>query len=95
MNELFGILKATLEEGFVYAILAYGVYITYSILDFPDLSVDGTVPLGAVLTGVLILQGFNPWLCVLFSFVVGALAGCVTGLLNVKLKIRLCCAASL
>ena len=85
MNELFGILKATLEEGFVYAILAYGVYITYSILDFPDLSVDGTVPLGAVLTGVLILQGFNPWLCVLFSFVVGALAGCVTGLLNVKL----------
>ena len=59
MNELFGILKATLEEGFVYAILAYGVYITYSILDFPDLSVDGTVPLGAVLTGVLILQGFN------------------------------------
>ena len=48
MNELFGILKATLEEGFVYAILAYGVYITYSILDFPDLSVDGTVPLGAV-----------------------------------------------
>ena len=88
MNELFGILKATLEEGFVYAILAYGVYITYSILDFPDLSVDGTVPLGAVLTGVLILQGFNPWLCVLFSFVVGALAGCVTGLLNVKLKIR-------
>lgn len=57
MNELFGILKATLEEGFVYAILAYGVYITYSILDFPDLSVDGTVPLGAVLTGVLILPG--------------------------------------
>lgn len=71
MNELFGILKATLEEGFVYAILAYGVYITYSILDFPDLSVDGTVPLGAVLTGVLILQGFNPWLCVLFSFEIG------------------------
>ena len=60
MNELFGILKATLEEGFVYAILAYGVYITYSILDFPDLSVDGTVPLGAVLTGVLILQGSIP-----------------------------------
>ena len=56
MSELFGILKATLEEGFVYAILAYGVYITYSILDFPDLSVDGTVPLGAVLTGVLILH---------------------------------------
>lgn len=88
MNELFGILKATLEEGFVYAILAYGVYITYSILDFPDLSVDGTVPLGAVLTGVLILQGFNPWLCVVVSFAAGALAGCVTGLLNVKLKIR-------
>ncbi len=82
------ILKVILEEGFMYAILALGVYITYSILDFPDLSVDGTVPLGAILTGVLITAGVNPWLCCLIAFAAGAVAGCVTGLLNVKLHIR-------
>lgn len=88
MTELLNILKVTLEEGFMYALLAFGVYITYSILDFPDLSVDGTVPFGAVITGVLITMGVNPWLCVLISFLAGALAGSVTGLLHVKLKIR-------
>ena len=89
MNDaIINILKATLEEGLMYAILAFGVYITYSILDFPDLSVDGTVPLGAVLTGVLIVKGVNPWLCCAIAFAAGAAAGSVTGLLHVKLKIR-------
>lgn len=88
MEIFFNVLRVTLEEGFMYAVLALGVYITYSILDFPDLSVDGTVPLGAVTTGILIVQGVNPWLCCLISFVLGMAAGCVTGLLNVKLKIR-------
>lgn len=86
--EIFNILKVTLEEGMMYAVLALGVYITFSILDFPDLSVDGTVPLGAVVTGVMILSGINPWVCCLVSFFAGAAAGSVTGLLNVKLKIR-------
>lgn len=72
----------------MYAVLALGVYITFSILDFPDLSVDGTVPLGATLSGVLILAGVNPWICCVISFAAGAVAGAVTGLLNVKLKIR-------
>ena len=63
MEIFFNVLRVTLEEGFMYAVLALGVYITYSILDFPDLSVDGTVPLGAVTTGILIVQGVNPWLC--------------------------------
>ena len=71
----------------MYALLAMGMYITYSILDFPDLSVDGTFPLGAVLTGVLVLHGVNPWLCLLISFAAGMLAGTLTGLMNVKLKI--------
>ena len=88
MQELLNILKVTMEEGLMYALLAFGVYITYSILDFPDLSVDGTVPFGAVITGVLILKGVNPWLCAVIAFAVGAAAGCVTGLLHVKLKIR-------
>ena len=77
-----------LEQGFMYAVLAMGVYITYSILDFPDLSVDGTLPLGAMVSSVLVLQGMNPWLAGLAAFLCGAGAGSVTGLLHVKLKIR-------
>jgi len=88
MDIFLNVLKVTLEEGFMYAILAMGVYITYSILDFPDLSVDGTMPLGAIATGVLIMAGVNPWACLLISFVIGALAGVVTGILHVKFKIR-------
>ena len=86
--EIFNVFKVTLEEGMMYAVLALGVYITFSILDFPDLSVDGTVPLGATLTGVMILSGINPWICCIISFAAGAAAGSITGLLNVKLKIR-------
>ncbi len=71
----------------MYALLAMGMYITYSILDFPDLSVDGTFPLGAVLSGVLILQGVDPWLCLLISFAAGMAAGVLTGLMHVKLRI--------
>lgn len=88
MTVVLNIIKVTLEEGLMYAILAMGVYITYSILDFPDLSVDGTMPLGAIVTGILILRGVNPWLCLLLSFGAGALAGAVTGLLHVKLRIK-------
>lgn len=80
---IFGIL----EEGLVYAIMALGVYITYKILDFPDLSVDGTFPLGAVLSGVLIIQGVDPWLCLVISFAAGMAAGVLTGLMHVKLRI--------
>ena len=88
MDILLNIFRVTLEEGLMYALLAMGVYITYSILDFPDLSVDGTMPMGAVVTAVLIIAGVNPWLCLLISFVLGMLAGTVTGLLHVKLNIR-------
>lgn len=88
MEVILNVLKITLEEGLMYALLAFGVYLTYSILDFPDLSVDGTMPLGAIVTGVLILKGGNPWLCLLVSFLAGAAFGSVTGLLHVKLKIR-------
>ncbi len=88
MDIFLNICKVTLEEGFMYAIMALGVYITYSILDFPDLSVDGTMPMGAIVTAVLILAGVDPWLCLGLSFAAGALAGGVTGLLHVKLRIR-------
>lgn len=88
MEILVNICKVTLEEGLMYAIMALGVYITYSILDFPDLSVDGTMPLGAILTGIMIIKGVNPWLCLGVSFLIGALAGSATGILHVKCKIR-------
>ena len=78
---IFGIL----EEGLVYAIMALGVYITYKILDFPDLSVDGTFPLGAAVTAAGIANGLpfigtiSPVAALFISFAVGALAGCITG----------------
>jgi len=86
--EAINIIKVVLEEGLKYAILALGVYLTYSILDFPDLSVDGTMPLGAILSCVLILNGVNPWLSLIVAFACGMLAGCVTGLLHIKLKLE-------
>ena len=82
------ILLGVLEEGLVYAIMALGVYITYKILDFPDLSVDGTFPMGAAFTATLILSGVSPFLTLPLSFLLGALAGCVTGFIHVKLKVR-------
>lgn len=87
---IFGIL----EEGLVYAIMALGVYITYKILDFPDLSVDGTFSLGAAVTAAGIANGLpfigtiSPVAALFISFAVGALAGCITGLIHVKLKVR-------
>lgn len=77
-----------LQMGLCYAPLALGVYISYSVLDFPDLSVDGTFPLGAVVSTALMLRlGVHPILAILFAFVVSAAAGAITGLLHVKLKI--------
>ncbi len=82
------IILGILEEGLVYAIMALGVYITYKILDFPDLSVDGTFPLGAAVTAAGIAGASSPVAALFVSFLAGALAGCVTGLIHVKLKVR-------
>lgn len=86
--ETLNIIKVVFEEGFKYALLALGVYLTYSILDFPDLSVDGTMPLGAIVSSVLILQGVNPWLSLVAAFICGLAAGCVTGFLHIRLKLE-------
>ena len=87
MDIVLGLLINILEEGFIYGIMAVGVYITYRVLDFPDLSVDGTFPLGACVTAALITAGVDPWVACLIAFVCGAVAGCVTGFLHVKLGI--------
>ncbi|WP_443770609.1 ABC transporter permease [Anaerostipes sp.] len=76
------------EQGFIYAIMALGVYITYKILDFPDLSVDSTFPLGAAVTTIILSSGKNPILALLASTAAGALAGMVTGIIHVKFKVR-------
>ena len=83
-----GIILGILEQGLIYAILALGVYITYRILDFPDLSVDSTFPLGAAVTAVMIANGVHPLLTLPASLIAGALAGMVTGLIHVKGKVR-------
>lgn len=82
------LLVTTVEQGLIYGILALGVYITYKILDFPDLTVDGSFPLGAAVTAALIVKGVNPYLTLVISFAAGVLAGICTGLIHVKCKVR-------
>ena len=77
-----------LEQGLIYGILALGVYITYKILDFPDLTVDGSFSLGAAVTAALITRGVNPYLTLPAAFLIGVLAGVCTGLIHVKGKVR-------
>ena len=77
-----------LEQGFIYGILALGVYLTYRILDFPDLTVDGSFPLGAAITAALLTRGMNPYLTLPLSFGAGVLAGICTGLIHVKGRVR-------
>ncbi len=76
-----------LEQGLVYGIMAIGVYLTFRILDFPDLTVDGSLPLGASITAMALTSGINPFLALLLATGGGFLAGVVTAILNTKLKI--------
>lgn len=82
------LLISTLTQGLIYALISFGVYITYSILDFPDLGVDGTFPLGAAVTAVLLTRGVNPFATLIAALAVGALAGLFTGIVHVCLKVR-------
>ena len=87
MNIFLGLAETVLKEGLIYGVMAMGVYITYKILNFPDLSVDGTFPLGACAAAACIAGGMDPWLACLIAVMAGAFAGCVTGFLHVKLGI--------
>jgi len=75
------------ELGLVFAFVAIGVYLTFRVLDFPDLTVDGSFPLGAAVAAVLIIAGLNPWLAAAVAMAAGAVAGLVTALLNVRFRI--------
>jgi putative ABC transport system permease protein len=82
------LLPVSLYEGLAYGFVAIGVYMTFRVLSFPDLSVDGTFPLGGAIAGILIVNGVNPWLATLAALFGGCLAGMGTGLLNTKLRIN-------
>ncbi len=76
-----------LEQGFVFGLMALGVYLTFRVLDFPDLSVDGTLPLGAAVSAAIITDGGDPFLSLAAAFGAGCVAGACTGLLSTKLRI--------
>ena len=88
MSVFLDLLVSTLTQGLIYALLSYGIFITYKILDFPDLSVDGSFPLGAAVSAVLLVKGMNPYLTLVIAMLVGALAGLVTGVIHVRFKVR-------
>ena len=79
---------SVLEQGFIYAIMALGIYITYKILDFPDLTVDGSFPFGAAIAAVMITKGTPAILTLPVSFLAGCLVGMLTGIIHVKLHVR-------
>lgn len=81
------LILGTLEQGLIFSIMVLGLYISYQILDFPDMTVDGSFPLGAATTGILLVKGVNPLLALLVAMIVGALSGLITGLIHVKLKV--------
>lgn len=84
MAQLLGVL----EQGLIYAVLALGVYITFKILDFPDMTVDSSFPLGAAVTALMISNGVNPLLTLPASLLAGAAAGALTGVIHVRFHVR-------
>jgi putative ABC transport system permease protein len=83
LNELM----MSLEIGLIYGVVAIGIYITFRIIDFPDLTCDGSFALGAAASGMIIKAGYNPFFALFAAIIAGGLAGSITGLLNTRLKI--------
>ncbi|MDR1628370.1 MAG: ABC transporter permease [Oscillospiraceae bacterium] len=82
------ILLSTCSQGLIYAILALGLYITFRILNFADMTAEGSLTLGGSVCAVLITSGVNPVLSILIAGLIGFLAGLITGFLHTKLKIQ-------
>lgn len=85
MNQLQ--LLGAVEIGLIYSLVAIGVYITFKVIDFPDLTVDGSFTLGAAVSSAMIFAGYNPYIATIVSILSGACAGWVTGYLNVRWNI--------
>ncbi|MFJ7936035.1 ABC transporter permease [Sporosarcina sp. NPDC096371] len=85
---MFAAIFGSVEQGIIYAIMALGVYISFRVLDFPDLTVDGSFVTGAGVAAMMIIFGYHPVAATAVAIVIGFLAGCVTGLLHTKGKIN-------
>ena len=85
---LLGVWLSAAATGLSLALVGVGAYITFRILDFPDLTIDGTYPLGAAITAVMIINGFSPWLTLPVSFLLGGVFGAITAIIATKLKIH-------
>ena len=85
---MFSAIFGSVEQGFIYAIMALGVYLTFRVLDFPDLTVDGSFVTGAGTAAAMIVLGYHPAIATIVAIVAGFLAGCMTGLLHTKGKIN-------
>jgi putative ABC transport system permease protein len=88
LDFVINLLSISLYEGLAYGFVALGVYITFRVLSFPDLTVDGSFPMGGAVAATLIVAGVNPWLATLIAFISGMGAGLVTALLNTKLRLN-------
>ncbi|MFI3258015.1 MAG: ABC transporter permease [Spirochaetales bacterium] len=80
-------MQSILTEGLIYGLMVLGVFITFRILNFADMTVDGSFPLGACITATLLVNNFNPFFAVFFAILGGAVAGAITAVLHTKLKI--------
>ncbi len=83
-----GIVIGSLEQGLIYGFLALGVYLAFRILNFPDLTVDGSFPMGAAISALFITKGLDPFISLVFAGIAGGFAGLLTGLLHTKGKIN-------
>lgn len=87
MSNLLSLLTSAFSQGLLWSLLAIGVFLTFRILDIPDMTAEGSYPLGAGIAAISIISGFSPLTGCLFAFCGGAVAGLVTGVLHTKLKI--------
>lgn len=87
INLTASIWVGALEQGLLYGVMVLGVYITFRVLDFPDLTVDGSFTLGGAVAARLIYSGYSPWLATFMGLAAGLIAGLCTGLLHTKVRI--------
>lgn len=85
---MFSAVFGSVEQGIIYAIMALGVYLSFRVLDFPDLTVDGSFVTGAAVAATMIFFGYHPAIATAAALIIGFMAGCVTGLLHTKGKIN-------
>lgn len=87
MQEFIGVLPYAFAEGLIWGVMALGLYITNKILDFSDLTVDGSIVTGAAVCAVMMMAGVNPWVSMICAMIAGGLCGILTGLLHTVLGI--------